>query len=72
MKTVDLTEKFDGAIAAFAADFDLAVAKGLTLSRLDALIKEENERFLKDVTLLSELDFLLRSGKAKIIITEDI
>jgi hypothetical protein len=71
MKTVDLTEKFDGAIAAFAADFDLAVATGLTLSRLDHYIREKNERFLKDISLLSELDFLLRSGKAKIVLLED-
>ena len=68
------TEKFNGMIEAFECDFNLAVEGGYDLSDLDEIIKDKSdprhEKMLTDIDLLRELSFLLRNGKAEILLIE--
>lgn len=60
------TEKFNNMISSFQCDFSLAKEGKNNLSELDKKIKEHDERLLKDIKLLEELDYMLRSGQAEI------
>lgn len=64
----DVTNEYLNMINSFEADFSLAT----TYNELDYvdfkdLIANKNERFLKDIELLSKLSFNLRYGIYKII-----
>ncbi len=65
------TTKYDNMITAFAADFDLAVEDNFELGYLDDKIRENDAKLMTDITLLCELDWLLRRKKAKIVLMED-
>lgn len=69
-----ITDKFKNMIEAFECDFDLAVEGRYDLSDLDEIIKDKSdprhEKMLTDIDLLRELSFLLRNGKAEILLTE--
>ena len=67
MKICDETEKYKYMIQAFGADFDLATKGECNLADLDVKEKE----LAKDIQLLNELSFLLRYGKARILVTEE-
>lgn len=64
------TTKFDNMIQAFASDFELAIDGEEIVCDLDAKIKNKDERLLQDCELLSELAYLIRSGKAEIHLVE--
>ena len=65
------TEKFNAMISSFQCDFSLARDdKNHSLSELDNLIAKKNETILRDIELLEELEWLLRSGKAEIHLVE--
>jgi hypothetical protein len=61
------TEKYNEMLISFDADFSLAVHGDTQLSEMEKLIKEGNERLLKDIELLSELAFNIRYGKVEIV-----
>lgn len=70
------TNKYNNMISAFQCDF-ACVRDGIinhTLSELDAAIKNPDDPrhkgINKDIDLLEELEFLLRYGKAKIMVKE--
>jgi len=58
--------KYNNMIQSFSADFDLALG-GYCLTNLQQLINKKDSKLLKDIQLLSELDFNLRHGKIKIV-----
>lgn len=60
------TDKFNSMIEAFECDFVLALDGTRKLGDLNL----ESKRLKKDIELLEELSFLLRSGKAKIMVEE--
>lgn len=60
------TTKFNNMIQAFAADFELAQDAPRNLLQIIHLIENKNEEFLKDVELLSELAFSIRTNQIKI------
>ena len=65
------TEKFNQMISAFQCDFSLAEKDNpVKLANLDDLIKRKDENLMRDIELLKELDWLLRTGKAEIHIVE--
>ena len=65
------TEKFNQMISAFQCDFSLAEKDNpVKLANLDDLIKRKDECLMRDIELLKELDWLLRTGKAEIHIVE--
>ena len=53
-------------ISAFQCDFSLAKENKNKLLELNTLINEKNPLLLKDIELLEELEWMLRSGKAEI------
>lgn len=53
-------------ISAFQSDFSLARDGDRKLSDLDELIKNKNSTLLKDIELLEELEWMLRTGNAEI------
>lgn len=53
-------------ISAFQSDFSLARDGDRNLSDLDELIKNKNPALLKDIKLLEELEWMLRTGQAEI------
>ncbi len=61
------TTKYNQMLTAFYCDFALAKDERMRLGDLDDLIKKSDERLLKDIKLLEELDFNLRHGKIKIV-----
>lgn len=65
------TERFNNMISAFQCDLSLAKDKSHRLVMLDRKIKNGDERILKDIELLEELEWMLRNGKAEIHIVED-
>lgn len=66
------TDKFNNMISAFQCDFSLARDdEGHSLSELDNLIAKKNEKILKDIDLLEELEWLLRNGRAEIYLLEE-
>jgi hypothetical protein len=60
------TDKYNNMISAFQCDFSLARNGDNKLSDLDDKIKQKDSILLKDIKLLEELEYLLRSGKAEI------
>lgn len=60
------TEKYNNMISAFQCDFSLARNDRHKLSEIDRLIRDKNHIIMKDIELLEELEFLLRTGKAEI------
>ena len=60
-------EEFNHMLQAFASDFELAEENPEMLLILKGYIEEKNEKVLKDINLLSELAYLLRANKIKII-----
>ena len=65
------TDKFNKMIEAFECDFVLARSDGYSLTQLSQNIRRGDERILKDIELLEELSWLLRSGQAEIFVKED-
>lgn len=61
---IDETERFSNMIQAFECDFVLARDERRTLASLDL----NNKSINRDIDLLEELSYLLRYGKAKIIV----
>jgi len=66
------TNKFNHAISSFQCDFSLAKEGDgyRSLSQLDALIAKKDEKIMRDIELLEELEFLLRYGKAEILLND--
>lgn len=65
------TEKYNQMISAFQCDFSLAEKDSpIKLANLDNLIERKDESLMRDIELLKELDWLLRTGKAEIHIVE--
>ena len=64
-------EEFNNMLQAFASDFELAEENPEMLLILKGYIEGKNEKFLKDINLLSELAYLLRANKIKIIEVEN-
>ena len=65
-----ITHKFNDMIEAFECDFNLAVEGDHSLSELEKQIKNGDLKLLHDISLLKELSFLLRHGKAEIHLME--
>lgn len=66
------TDKFTNMIEAFECDFALARdGHNEKLSELQRMIEQKDERLMKDIELLEELSWLLRNGKAEIILKEE-
>lgn len=63
------TERFNEMIESFACDFDLAIKGKHSLMELQDKINDDKS-LLRDIYLLSELDWMLRNGKAEIHIIE--
>ena len=66
---MDITNKYIHMIESFENDFVLAKTKPYIYSLSN--INLDNERVVKDISLLIELSYLLRHEKAKIISCED-
>lgn len=62
------TEKFNHMIEAFECDFNLAVDGEKDMQEIQDCIDQKDPKMLKDIELLQELSYLLRYGKAKIVI----
>ena len=69
MKTKDVTNKYLQMLEAFTSDFDLPYIHDdfKFFDELKKLIKEKDERMIKDIELLEELSFDLRRKKLKIV-----
>lgn len=65
-----VTDKYKGAIESFSADLQLAKSGLKELKELDKLLADNNERLLKDIDLLDELDFNLRYGNIMLVEAE--
>ena len=64
----DVTNEYLDMINSFEADFSMATTYNeLDYADFKDLITNKNERFLKDIELLSKLSFNLRYGICKII-----
>ncbi|MBQ9920138.1 MAG: hypothetical protein IJO49_04880 [Clostridia bacterium] len=61
------TTKYNFMISSFACDFYLAQEDCNKLRELQRMIDEKDEKLIKDIELLSELEFNLRHGKVKIV-----
>ena len=62
------TDKYNNMISSFQCDFSLARDGDMRLGALDYELHEPNlnNKLLKDIELLEELEWLLRNGKAEI------
>lgn len=60
--------KFNGMLDSFSCDFSLIDDGNMSFSDLEREFKNNNEYLLKDMSLLSELSFLLKTGRAKIVV----
>lgn len=65
------TTKYNNMIEAFECDFNLALEGQKTLDILGDLIEDKNAGLLRDIDLLQELSYLLRTGKAEIHLLEE-
>ena len=65
------TDKFTDMIESFECDFAMAVDGRKDLSHLQKKIDSKDERVMKDIDMLAELSWLLRNGRAEIILKED-
>lgn len=61
------TKKYNEMLSSFAADFYFAKQSDYKLKELQRMIDTKDERLMKDIELLSELEFNLRHGKVMII-----
>ena len=68
-----IIDKYNNMISAFQCDFSLARDGYKKLSTLDYELNNTmiNERLIKDIELLEELEIGLRYGRLKIIEVED-
>lgn len=57
-------------IQKFAADFELETANPEKYN-ISTLIKSSDKPILQDIYLLSKLAFLIRTGRAKVVIKND-
>ena len=64
------TDKYNDMISSFQCDLSLAKDGLCKLAVLDKLIKDQDSGLLRDIELLEELEYLLRSGRAEIYIKE--
>lgn len=64
------TDKFTDMIDSLACDFDLAKQGIHSLGELDKELEKSDSKLNRDMELLNELAFLLRHGKAEIVLTE--
>ena len=63
------TEKFNLMIQTFECDFNLAEEGDYEIfQKLQDGIKKKQQRIMNDIHLLQELSFLLRYGKARIVV----
>lgn len=60
------TDKYNHMISAFQCDFTLARDGVIKLTDLQKNLDIKDERFIKDIKLLEELEFKLRRGIAEI------
>ena len=65
------TTKFNNMISSFQCDLSLAKEGKHKLAELDKLIERNDESFLKDIELLEELEWMLRTGRAEIHIVKE-
>lgn len=65
------TDKFNNMISAFQCDLSLAKDPSYRLVKLDRKIKNGDERILKDIELLEELEWSLRNGRAEIHLIDE-
>lgn len=65
------TTKYNHMISAFQCDMSLAKEGKNNLSQLEKQLKNGDERLLKDIELLEELEWKLRHGQAEIILIEE-
>lgn len=65
----EITHKFDRMIKAFGCDFSLIQDGKRTFSELDDIYKQKIY-LKKDMELMQELSYLLRHGKACIVVME--
>lgn len=72
----DVSEKYKNMLDSFECDFDLILDNSYGITWFNQMIKriknkdklmKEDEQFLKDLDLLSELSFNLRHGYCKIV-----
>lgn len=71
----DVTKKYIEMISAFSADFNLITEYNdeVYLEHFIHLIKKRNEHLMRDIDLLSRLEFDIRHGKVKIMeVTNDL
>lgn len=64
------TDKFTDMIDSLACDFDLAKQGVHSLQELDKELQDSGSTLSKETELLNELAFLLRYGKAEIVLVE--
>jgi predicted DNA binding CopG/RHH family protein len=64
-----MVTKYDNAVCSFAEDLKLALQGDIPLSELDEMIQKKDTQLLKDIELLQELAFLIRSKKASVNIS---
>ena len=62
----DVTNKYKDMIIAFECDMNLAMS-GSDLTYINKLIKDKDDRLMKDIELIQELSFNLRHERAKIL-----
>lgn len=60
------TTKFNNMISAFQCDLSLAKESEHKLAELDKLIESKDKDFLRDIELLEELEWMLRTGRVEI------
>ena len=64
----DVSSKYENMITSFQADFSLATTyHDLDFVDFRELIRKKNERLLKDIELLSELEFKIRYKQILIV-----
>lgn len=64
------TDKYNNMLQSFAADFTMARDGEYSVAYLDAQITSGNERLLRDIELLSDLEFGLRYGLVEIHVVD--
>lgn len=68
--TVDVTKEFKGVIESLECDFDLALQGEYKFSNLDDLLEKKDEKLMQDMQAIGKLSYLLRYGKARIVMEE--
>jgi hypothetical protein len=65
----DVTQEYKCMISAFSADLELAT-QGYNLNSIQRKIDNKDSTVLKDIELLSKLEFEIRHGRIKIVEVE--